>query len=72
MALAIYFDQLISDGTVANLAELARLGRVSRARLSQVMTLVVTMWPSSALHPSASAETTPRPLSICDVELGSN
>jgi hypothetical protein len=38
MALAIRFDQLIRDG-VANQAELARLGFVSRARLTQVMNL---------------------------------
>ena len=31
MALAIRFDQLIRDGVVADRAELARLGRVSRA-----------------------------------------
>jgi hypothetical protein len=40
MALAIRFDQLIRDGTVADQAELARLGRVSRARLTQVMSLL--------------------------------
>jgi len=40
MALAIQFDQLISDGIVANQAELARLGHVSRARLTQVMNLI--------------------------------
>lgn len=40
MALAIRFDGLISDGVVANYGELARLWRVSRARLSQSMLLV--------------------------------
>jgi hypothetical protein len=40
MALAIRFDQLISDGDVADQAELARLGQVSRARLTQVMNLL--------------------------------
>jgi hypothetical protein len=40
MALAIYFDQLIRDGVVADQAELARLGHVSRARLTQIMNLL--------------------------------
>lgn len=40
MALAIRFDQLIRDGVVSDQAELARLGRVSRARVSQVMNLL--------------------------------
>ena len=40
MALAIRFDQLIRDGSVAGQAELARLGRVTRARLTQIMNLL--------------------------------
>ena len=40
MALAIRFDQLIHDGTVADQATLARLGHVSRARLTQIMDLL--------------------------------
>ena len=40
MALAIRFDQLIRDGVVAAQAELARLGRVSRARVTQIMNLL--------------------------------
>ncbi|MEQ8785091.1 MAG: hypothetical protein RIC55_02290 [Pirellulaceae bacterium] len=40
LALAIRFDRLVSDGTVANYADLARLGRVSRARLTQIMNLL--------------------------------
>jgi hypothetical protein len=40
MALAIRLDQLIRDGVVADQAELARLGRVSRARLTQIMNLL--------------------------------
>jgi hypothetical protein len=40
MALAIRFDQLIRDGVVADQAELARLGHVSRARLTQIMNLL--------------------------------
>jgi hypothetical protein len=40
MALAIRFEQLIRDGVVADQAELARLGRVSRARLTQIMNLL--------------------------------
>jgi hypothetical protein len=40
MALAIRFDQLIRDGQVKDYATLARLGRVTRARISQIMNLV--------------------------------
>lgn len=40
MALAIRFDELVRSGVVANFADLSRLGRVSRARLSQVMNLL--------------------------------
>lgn len=40
MALAIRFDQLIRDGVVADQAELARVGHVSRARLTQIMNLL--------------------------------
>lgn len=39
MALAIRFDQLIRDGVVVDQAELARLGHVTRARLTQIMNL---------------------------------
>ena len=40
MALAIRFDQMIRDGVVSDQAELARLGHVTRARLSQIMNLL--------------------------------
>ncbi|WP_202617359.1 hypothetical protein [Roseimaritima sediminicola] len=40
MALAIRLDQLIRDGVVADQAQLARLGYVSRARLTQIMNLL--------------------------------
>jgi hypothetical protein len=40
MALAIHFDQLIHEGVVTDQAELARLGHVSRARLTQIMNLL--------------------------------
>jgi hypothetical protein len=40
MALAIRLNQLVKDGHVKNQAELARLGHVSRARLTQIMTLL--------------------------------
>jgi hypothetical protein len=38
--LAIRLDQLIRDGTVADQAGLARLGHVTRARLTQIMNLL--------------------------------
>lgn len=40
IALAIRFQRLIRDGVVADQAELARLGHVSRARLTQIMNLL--------------------------------
>jgi hypothetical protein len=40
MALALRFDELVRSGAVRDYAELARLGRVSRARLTQVMSLL--------------------------------
>jgi hypothetical protein len=40
MALALKFDALIREGAVTDQAELARLGHVTRARVSQIMTLL--------------------------------
>ena len=40
MALAIRFERLVQDGAVRDYADLARLGRVSRARITQVMALL--------------------------------
>jgi hypothetical protein len=40
MALAIRLDQLIHDGIVTDQAELARIGHVTRARLTQIMNLL--------------------------------
>lgn len=40
MALAIRFDRLVRDGVVADQADLARLGRVTRARVTQIMNLL--------------------------------
>ncbi|MCC6678133.1 MAG: hypothetical protein IT436_13410 [Phycisphaerales bacterium] len=40
MALAIRFDRLVRTGQVQDFAELARLGGVTRARLSQIVDLV--------------------------------
>ena len=40
MALAIHFDRLIRQGAVRDYADLARLGCVSRARISQIMDLL--------------------------------
>jgi len=41
MALAIRFDGLIRGGAVTDQAELARLGQVTRARLTQIMNLLL-------------------------------
>ena len=40
MALAIRFDGLICEGAVADYAEIARLGHVTRARLTQIVNLL--------------------------------
>jgi hypothetical protein len=40
MALAIKFDRLLSEGAVETQAELAELGRVTRARITQIMNLL--------------------------------
>lgn len=40
MALAIRMDRLVREGKVKDHAELARLGRVTRARVSQIMALL--------------------------------
>jgi len=39
MALALRFETLLRTGVVGNCAELARLGHVSRARISQILNL---------------------------------
>ncbi len=41
LALAIRFERLLKDGAVANYSELASLGHVSRARVTQVMNLLL-------------------------------
>jgi hypothetical protein len=40
MALAIRFDGLVREGVVADQADLARLGHVTRARVTQIMNLL--------------------------------
>ena len=40
MALAFRFDGLVRDGTIEDFASLARLGHVTRARISQIMSLL--------------------------------
>ncbi|TWU08903.1 hypothetical protein CA54_41420 [Symmachiella macrocystis] len=40
MALAIRFKQMVLDGVVANQAARARLGHVSRVRVTQIMNLL--------------------------------
>jgi hypothetical protein len=41
MALAIRFDELLQRGEVKDYAELARLGHVTRARVTQIMNLLM-------------------------------
>ena len=40
MAFAIRFEGLLRSGTIRDYAELARLGRVTRARMTQIMKLL--------------------------------
>jgi hypothetical protein len=40
MALALRFDRLVRDGVVENCSDLARLGGVSFARISQILNLL--------------------------------
>jgi hypothetical protein len=40
MALALHIEALVQAGTVPNYAQAARLGHVSRARLSQILSLL--------------------------------
>jgi len=40
MALALRFDGLVRTGAIADYADLARLGHVSRARITQIMNLL--------------------------------
>lgn len=40
MALAIHFEELVRSGAVADYATLAKLGYVTRARISQIMNLL--------------------------------
>ena len=40
LALAIKFEKLLADGVVRDYADLARLGRVTRARMTQIMRLL--------------------------------
>ena len=40
MALAIRCDQLIRDGVIANQSELAEFGRITTARMTQIMSLL--------------------------------
>jgi hypothetical protein len=41
MALAIRFDGLVRSGVVTDYAEVARLGHVTRARITQIMNLLM-------------------------------
>jgi len=60
LALALRFEQLLRAGTIADYAALARLGHVSRARISQIMNLLglapsiqeaILFWPPVARGP---------------------
>ena len=52
MALAIRFEGLVQDGTIRDYAELARLGRVTRARMTQSLVKISLCVRSSLNHTS--------------------
>ena len=41
MALAIHFEQMLKDGDVEDMSTLARYGQVTRARMTQIMNLLL-------------------------------
>jgi hypothetical protein len=50
MALALRFEELLGAGEIKNYTQLARLGHVSRARVSQIMRLtLLSPWIQEAL-----------------------
>ena len=76
MALAIHFDGLIRKGTVRDYADLARLGGVTRARVTQIMNLLnlapeiqerLLFMPGAATGRDAVTEREMR--RVCDVPL---
>jgi len=52
MALAIRFDRLIKSGEVTDQADIARLGHVSRARVTQIMNLLLL---APDIHPTGAS-----------------
>ena len=62
MALAIRFEQLVADGVVADYAELSRLGHVTRARMTQIMKLLL-------LSPEIQARALTGELSVSERDL---
>ena len=74
MALAIRFDQLLREGVVHNQSELAQLGHVSSARVSQIVNLLylapdiqeeILHLPPSQAGVTASLRSTCDPLPRC-------
>ena len=62
MALAIRFDRLIREGVVSDKSKLARLGHVSRVRLTQIINL-------NHLAPDIQEEELHLPLNYCGREM---
>jgi recombinase len=72
MALAVKFEGLIQQGVVKDYAELARLGQVSRARITQIMNLLnlapdiqeeILFWTGEGPADQSMGETSVRTLS---------
>jgi hypothetical protein len=68
MALAIRLDQLLRTGQVKDQAELARIGHVSRARLTQIMDLNL-LAPDIQEQLLFLTEQIPNPYSISEKQL---
>jgi DNA invertase Pin-like site-specific DNA recombinase len=72
LALAVKFEALIQRGVIKDYAELARLGQISRARVTQIMNLLnlspyiqeqILFWAQDPLDRHSIRETTVRALS---------
>jgi hypothetical protein len=71
MALAIKFQEMVDQGEIHDYAEFARLGYVTRARITQIMNLLLLApaiqeeildWAETAPQPLVLSERTMRPV----------
>jgi hypothetical protein len=65
LALALRLDRLVHAGAIADYATLARLGHVSRARVSQILGLVLLAPDIQETCPRPSVAATPSAYASC-------